>query len=602
MNRQACDGNDEKLGGSRRRLLSTGDTGETLQRDHAQPGKARRRWVWLCAVLAVVLLALTPPMINVNRLQRRIAESISRSLGRPVHLDNVTLHLLPMPGFSLQNLVVSEDPAFGAEPTIRANTVDVTLRPSSLWRRHVEFSSISFDSPSVNLVRNAQGQWNLQSLLMHAAQVNSAPTAQRRAGPEPRFPYIEASGARMNLKLGAEKTPFSITDADFALWLSSPQQWQVRIQGTPTRTDRNITDPGTIKLEGSLRRASTMVQVPIDVTMSWEGAPLGEASILLSGADAGWRGNLSVAASLSGALSAARLSATIHLEDLRRADFVPVETLDIQADCAGTLDITTAVLHLPTCSVATPQVSGARPAGRVIAAADALSLAPFDLRAAVNPHLVLAGVPNAWLLDWARLFSQRIPPGERPGGAMAGSILLAAAQPKALARLRGGSRGRRMRPGQAAGREASASGWQGTLQGQIVGVLPWKGARGDQAVHPITWTVKTVEPQGTAALVLSPLALTPPGKTPPLMLSGVVTRSGYALTLAGTATGVELTALRGLAPPLGDGLREALSGPAAKGGIPAARARKIDVTCRRPWGGTQTCSTNRSKAARRRRR
>ena len=553
-------------------------------------------------MFALLLLALTPPLINVNRLRRRIAESVGRSLGRPVHLDGVTLHLVPVPGFSLQNLVVSEDPAFGAEPTIRANSVDVTLRPSSLWRRHVEFSSISFDSPSVNLVRNAQGQWNLQSLLMHAAQVNSAPTAQPRAGPEPRFPYIEASGARMNLKLGAEKTPFSLTDADFALWLSSPQQWQVRIQGTPTRTDRNISDPGTIKLEGSLRRASAVAPVPIDLTMSWEGAPLGEASTLLSGADAGWRGNLSVAASLSGVLSGARLSTAIHLEDLRRADFVPVETLDVQADCGGTLDITTAVLHLPTCGVAAPQMSGARTAGRVTAEADSLSLAPFDPRHAVNPRLVLSEVPNAWLLDWVRLFSQRIPPGERPGGAMAGSILLAAAQPKALAGLRGGSARGRMRLRRSAGHGAGASGWQGSLQDQIVGVLPWKGARSDQAVHSVTWTAKTVEPQGTAALVLSPLALTPPGKTPPLVLSGVVTRSGYALTLTGTASGAELTALRALAPPLGDGLREALSGPPAKAAGPAARAFKIDVTCKRPWGGAQTCSANRPRAAKRRRR
>ena len=88
-------------------------------------------------VVVLLFLALTPPMINVNRLQRRIAASISASLGRPVTLDRVTLHVLPMPGFTLENLVVGEEPGFGAEPVIRANVVEVTLRPSSLWRRHV---------------------------------------------------------------------------------------------------------------------------------------------------------------------------------------------------------------------------------------------------------------------------------------------------------------------------------------------------------------------------------------------------------------------------------------------------------------------------------
>ena len=126
----------------------------------------------------MLLLLLTPPLLNVNRLKRRVASSISASLGRPVQLDGVTMHLLPVPGFTLQNLVVSEDPAFGSEPIIRANVVDVTLRPSSLWRRHVEFSSMTFEAPSLNLVRNAGGEWNVQSLLMHAASVTTAPTAQ----------------------------------------------------------------------------------------------------------------------------------------------------------------------------------------------------------------------------------------------------------------------------------------------------------------------------------------------------------------------------------------------------------------------------------------
>ena len=92
-------------------------------------GKYRRRVLWtLAALLLLLALVLTPPLVTVNRLHRRIAASMSASLGRPVHLDRVHLHLLPVPGLTLENLVVSEDPAFGYEPTIRANVVEVTLR------------------------------------------------------------------------------------------------------------------------------------------------------------------------------------------------------------------------------------------------------------------------------------------------------------------------------------------------------------------------------------------------------------------------------------------------------------------------------------------
>jgi AsmA protein len=515
--------------------------------------------VWVCVVAVLLLLSLTPPLLNVNRLKRRIATSISASLGRPVELDGVTLHLLPLPGFTLQNFVVSEDPAFGSEPIIRANSVDVTLRPSSLWRRQVEIASMTFEVPSLNLVRNRAGVWNVQNLLMHAASVNTAPTAQRKAGPEPRFPYIEATGARVNLKLGEEKKPFSLTDADFALWLTSPQEWRVRLKGTPTRTDTNLSDPGTVKLEGSLKRAGTMAEVPVDLTASWNGAPMGVASKLLSGADAGWRGNLNVEATLVGTLAAAKATTTIHMEDLRRAEFVPVQTLDVVADCRGTLDVTAAVVKDPDCAVATPLVEGEKKRGRVVAIADSVDLTSLDTAGLgmAGLRVGMTSVPDAWLLDWARLFSQRIPAGERPGGTVAGSVLYTGA----------------------------ATGWEGEFHGEIDGGLPWKS----EVVQPVAVTA------GEAGFALAPFSLTLPGKAG-LTLSGTATRSGVTLRVSGTATEAQVMALRGLAPPVGDGVERVLGAGGA-----AERVVKVDVTCSRAWGAGQVCAQSAPVVAKRRR-
>ena len=547
--------------------LSIESTDEGVEIEHP---RRRRRWVViLCVVVALLLLFFTPPLVNVNRLKRRIATSISASLGRPVQLDHVTLHLLPVPGFTLQNFVVSEDPAFGAEPIIRANVVDVTLRPSSLWRRHVEFSTMKFESPSLNLVRNAAGMWNVQSLLMHAASVSTAPTAQRKAGPEPRFPYIEATDARVNVKLGEEKKPFSLTDADFALWLTSPQEWRVRAKGTPARTDANISDPGTVKLEGSLKRAATMAEVPVDLTASWSGAPMGEASKMLTGQDAGWRGNLNVEASLVGNLGAAKLTTTIHMEELRRAEFVPLETMDVVTECRGTVDVTTAVVTDPDCAVKTPMADGAKAAGRVVAIADRMDLSDVSMQQMVGLRVGMTGVPDAWLLDWARLFSQRIPAGERPIGMVAGSVQYLAAS------------------------KGEAGRWDGAFHGGIVGLLPWTDAESVYLLHPFTLMTNV----GERGFVLAPMTLTPPGKAPALTLSGVVTGAGYSLRLAGSATEAQVEALRGLAPPLGDGLDEVLKTE----GLGPAKEMKVDAACTRTWGAGQTCATVEAAAPKRRR-
>jgi hypothetical protein len=530
---------------------------EDLEVEH--PHRRRRRWVvTLCVVVVVLLLVFTPPLVNVNRLKRRIATSISASLGRPVQLDGVTMHLLPVPGFTLQNLVVSEDPAFGSEPIIRANVVDVTLRPSSLWRRHVEFSSMTFEAPSLNLVRNAAGLWNVQSLLMHAASVTTAPTAQRKAGREPRFPYIEATGARVNVKLGEEKTPFSLTDAEFALWLTSPQEWRVRAKGTPTRTDTNISDPGIVKVEGSLKRAATMAEVPVDLTASWTGAPMGEASKLLSGEDAGWRGRLNMEASLVGLLGAAKLTTTIHLEELRRSEFVPVETMDVLTECRGTVDVTTAVVKDPVCSTATPVADAATVAGRVVAIADRVDLSNLSIQKTAGLRVGMTNVPDAWLLDWARVFSQRIPAGERPGGTVSGSVLFGS-----------GPRGR-------------AAGWDGEFDGEIVGPMPWASEDSSFVLHPLTVTTNGSE----AGFVLAPVSLAPPGKMPSLTVAGTATRVGYTLRLVGSATEAQVLALRGLLPPLGDHLDDVVKAD----GVVAGREIKVNATCTRTWGGGQSCA------------
>ncbi|WP_433966372.1 AsmA family protein [Tunturiibacter gelidiferens] len=302
-----------------------------------------RRLLYLAiAVLVVLLLILLPPYISVNRYQRRIATSIGDSLGRPVHLDRVSLNLLPLPGFTLENFVVDEDPAFGSEPVIRANSVRATLRLSSLWSRRVEFSTISFTEPSVNLVHTAAGKWNLESILLHAAHISAAPTAQRKAGPAPRFPYIEATGARLNLKLDREKSPISLTDADFALWLPDPQQWHLRLSARPARTDTDVSDTGTLELEGTLGRAASLDQVPISLRGEWRNAPLGGASRLLLGRDAGLRGEMVFTANAQGTVSDSKVQARLRLTDARRADFVPAQPMDIDLQCLG---VATADFH-----------------------------------------------------------------------------------------------------------------------------------------------------------------------------------------------------------------------------------------------------------------
>src|SRR5215469_6904006 len=275
------------------------------------------RWIAVALVLLVVLAAIVLPLININRYHRTIADSLSRSLGRPVHLGSVQLQLLPRPGLSISDFVVEEDPGFGAEPLLRAPSVTVSLRPSSLWRNRLEVSRISLDTASVNLVRDARGRWNFSSLLIQAAHTPNAPTAQRHASATLRFPYIEFHSARINFKNGAEKQPFSFFNTDFSIWLAETDQWQLRFEGQPARTDLelDLADTGVLRVEGSLSRAATLDQIPAKLHAEWTKAPLGQVSRMLFGEDSGWRGLLRAEADFSGDVDNLATNARFRVDD-----------------------------------------------------------------------------------------------------------------------------------------------------------------------------------------------------------------------------------------------------------------------------------------------
>ncbi len=147
--------------------------------------KRRRLWVALVLLAAILAVSIVPPLLSISRYKSQVAHLMSASLGRPVRLSSVQLRLLPRPGFVLTNLIVEEDPAYGAEPLLHANTVIASIRLLSLWRGELEIGSISVDEASLNLVRTDEGRWNLESFFRTAAAQAGAAgsTGRRRRSP-----------------------------------------------------------------------------------------------------------------------------------------------------------------------------------------------------------------------------------------------------------------------------------------------------------------------------------------------------------------------------------------------------------------------------------
>ena len=314
------------------------EPGTTADVEQSAPARRRprTRTTMLAIVVTILLGIFLPPFVNVNRYRGKIANSISAAVGRPVSVGSLELRLLPQPGFDLHNLEVGDDPTISNEYLLRADDVTAYLRLSSLWRGRLEIARLSLTDPSLNVVRAEDGRWNLETLLSRTTQVPSAPTAQ--AHPERarrRFPYIEATGGRINFKFGLEKKAFTFTEADFALWLASENNWNMRLEAKPIRVDTRVTDTGMLKMEGSFQRNSTLRYTPVKFNLTWRDGQLGQTTKLLTGRDHGWRGGTQFELSATGTPADLAITSDLRVDDFRRYDIFSGGAMRLTAHCTG---------------------------------------------------------------------------------------------------------------------------------------------------------------------------------------------------------------------------------------------------------------------------
>lgn len=603
--------------------MNTTDThsdGE-VELDTGRPHRVRNRLIFVFVVLLVIiLLGFIPPLINVSRFQSRVDRNISAALGRPVHFDRLSLTLLPLPGFTLNNFVIDEDPVFGSEPTLRSDEVQVTLRVSSLWHRRVEFSKIALTEPSVNLVHLADGRWNIESLLLQASHIEAAPTAQRFAGPAPRFPYVEATGARLNFKLDQEKTPLSLTEADFALWLPEPHQWHLRLEARPIRTDISPGETGTLQMEGTLGMAgaaatgmagtgtatggfvSSLGEVPIDLHGRWEDAQLGGLSQLLFARDAGLRGDVSLNFNLVGNLAQNAISANIALVNARRADFIPPHPLSLEAECNA---IAQNAFHRFSSIECSWPPADSSDSSILIVAADLPDVAHPE---SSSGQITLPALPADTFFNWLSVATQNPPTGlANSSGTLAGTVSW-------------GNDSQSVNP---------QSTWSGELEfsgGAVdigssnhvpipLGDILLRSTPPSAVPPPHSHRQAPVRDLPPDSFDLLPISLDLGGKEPATLV-GHLDDSGYTLHLSGSVVPARLVALGDAVPQLGDGLKTCLQqldilpppdapeprvtprgssrgSDVLPGDRPGAapteeQPTSIDLTATRTWGNPQT--------------
>jgi hypothetical protein len=533
---------------------------EAVQGRNRRPSKL---WIGALALIILVSIIVIPPLVNVNRYTSRITQALSNSLGRPAHLSSVELHLLPRPEFVITNLTVEEDPQYGAEPVLHANSVTAAIRLFSLWRGRLEVGRISVDEASLNLVHTASGQWNLDTLFRNAAQSQAGGANQRGRSP---FPYLEASNSRINIKQGVEKLPYSLVNADLVFWQEEPGDWRIRLKGQPARTDVNLDlgDTGIVRLEGRMHRAPQESQsaaaqdlrvTPVHVEMEWRNAQLGQLSRLLIGADPGWRGDLTAEMKLDGMAESAQVTTRLRAAGVHRAEFAPAAPLDFDANCGFVYHYSARAIEKLVCD---------SPLG------DGRLRVEGNLSGNGQPNfsLELQRIPAQAVLDTLRTVRDEFGAGLEAGGTLSGKLVYNAAAQAVPVNVADTSihRGRR------AAKQPPVT--PGPLSGSIE--LDALKLSGGSLTQPIQIQKAVFQPDVAAdgkGQVLTGAASVPAGAPTPLVFTTRLRPDGYQITARGAGTPARIRQLAHAAGLKEAGALDAIAGDAVT----------LDLAIEGPW-------------------
>ena len=246
------------------------------------------------ALVLIVLVAQVAAnlVLRTHRVRQSMIGRLERTFGRRVEVRTFTASLLPLPSLDAEAISVGEDPAFGNEYFLRADHLSARLRLLGLLRGRFEFGTLSLDHPSLILVKNEEGRWNLERWLPPASPAEVARSYGPPRSPDAptnRLAKIEIADGRLNFKQGEDKKAFAFTAVKGSIEQVSFGRWQINLEAQPWRSGVQLQSTGTIQVRGEVAGTSVRLR-PARLQIRWSQASLADLVRLARGQDEGIRG------------------------------------------------------------------------------------------------------------------------------------------------------------------------------------------------------------------------------------------------------------------------------------------------------------------------
>lgn len=115
-------------------------------------------------VLILGAAAALPLLFDANSFRPQIQSALESSLKRKIDLGTLSLKFYPL-SVKVNDVKVAEDDKYSSTiPFLTASEILVNLDLRSLLNKQVKVDALTIIRPTVNLIRNAEGKWNYESV------------------------------------------------------------------------------------------------------------------------------------------------------------------------------------------------------------------------------------------------------------------------------------------------------------------------------------------------------------------------------------------------------------------------------------------------------
>jgi len=201
----------------------------------------------IVVLFVIVVLALVPVFVNVDRFRPQVEAQLKAALGRDVKIGKLTLSAFAG-HVSAEDVSISDDPAFSKQPFLTTKSVAVEASVMTLLSGGgLQVSSITLEKPQVTLIHDPGGKWNFSSL-----GATGVPGAKKASAPNVAVGELRIKDGQINVvRLGARKKMGTYSDVNvtaknvslvsrmsFTVAAKSPGNGEMHVEGTAGPLDR----------------------------------------------------------------------------------------------------------------------------------------------------------------------------------------------------------------------------------------------------------------------------------------------------------------------------------------------------------------------------